>query len=139
VETQGSLTLMMVDVDYFKRYNDTYGHVAGDHALKKVASALTASMKRVTDFTARYGGEEFIIIATELTRQQAINHAKTICANVRALNIPHETSSHGFLTISCGVAHINPISTSNSSLLLQQADTALYAAKANGRDQAVLS
>jgi diguanylate cyclase (GGDEF)-like protein/PAS domain S-box-containing protein len=139
VETQGSLTLMMVDVDYFKRYNDTYGHVAGDHALKKVASALTASMKRVTDFTARYGGEEFIILATELTRQQAINHAKTICANVRALNIPHETSSHGFLTISCGVAHINPISTSNSSLLLQQADTALYAAKANGRDQAVLS
>lgn len=138
VETQGSLTLMMVDVDYFKRYNDTYGHVAGDHALKKVASSLTSSMKRVTDFTARFGGEEFIIVATDLTRQQAINYAKTICANLRNLNIPHETSSNGFLTISCGVAHINPISTSSSSLLLQQADAALYTAKANGRNQAVM-
>jgi diguanylate cyclase (GGDEF)-like protein/PAS domain S-box-containing protein len=138
VETQGSLTLMMVDVDYFKRYNDTYGHVAGDDVLKKVASALTASMKRVTDFTARYGGEEFIIVATDITRQQAINYGKTICANLRSLNIPHETSSYGFLTVSCGVAHINPLSTSSPGLLLQQADTALYNAKANGRNQAVI-
>lgn len=138
VETQGSLTLMMVDVDYFKRYNDTYGHVAGDDVLKKVASTLASSMKRVTDFTARYGGEEFIIVAMDITRQQAINYAKTICANLRNLNIPHESSSNGFLTISCGVAHTNPISTSSSSLLLQQADTALYNAKANGRNQAVM-
>lgn len=138
VETQGSLTVMMVDVDYFKRYNDTYGHGAGDNALKRVASILTASMKRITDFTARYGGEEFIILATDLTQQQAINYAKTICTNLRNLNIPHETSSHGYLTISCGVAHISPISTSNPDLLLQQADVALYNAKANGRNQAVM-
>lgn len=138
VDTQGSLTLMMIDVDYFKRYNDTYGHVAGDEALKKVASTLAASMKRVTDFTARYGGEEFIILATGLSRTQSLNYAKTICANLRNLNIPHQTSSLGFLTISCGIAHIHPISTSSSSLLLKQADTALYNAKANGRDQAVI-
>lgn len=138
VDTQGSLTLMMIDVDYFKRYNDTYGHIQGDNALKEVASTLAASMKRVTDFTARYGGEEFIILSTDLTRQQALNHAEKICANVRSLNIQHEASSYGYLTISCGVAHINPNSTSSSGLLLQQADNALYNAKANGRNQAVM-
>lgn len=138
IDTQGSLTLMMVDVDYFKRYNDTYGHIAGDDVLKKVASTLSASMRRDTDFTARYGGEEFIVLATEMTQQQAFHYGQTLCVNLRKLNIPHETSTEGFLTISCGIAHIKPISSSNPSLLLQQADTALYTAKANGRNQAVM-
>ncbi len=138
MEVDGSLTLMMIDVDYFKRYNDTYGHLAGDEALQKVASKLSTSMKRVTDFTARYGGEEFIVLAHNLTNHQAISYAHTICANVRNMCIKHANSTHGFLTISCGVSHIDLLSKTSPNLLLQQADTALYKAKANGRNQAMM-
>lgn len=139
IDSQGSLTVMMIDVDYFKRYNDTYGHLAGDDVLKIVASALAALMQRVTDFVARYGGEEFVILAIDLTRQQAINFAETICAKLRALNIEHKASPSNFLTISCGIAQIDSIAKNTSpKLLLNQADTALYKAKANGRNQAVI-
>lgn len=136
--TQGTLSLMMVDIDYFKRYNDTYGHVAGDEALRKVATALTNSMRRQTEFTARYGGEEFIVLATDMTLQQAIDMGNTLCANVRNLNIPHKESPSGYVTVSCGIAHVNPISSSNPGLLLQHADQALYMSKTNGRNQATL-
>jgi len=133
---QGTLSLMMVDIDYFKLYNDTYGHIAGDNALKQVASALTSSMIRDTDFTARYGGEEFIVLTTDMTMQQAINMGQTLCANVRNLNISHKGSPVKFLTVSCGIANVTQNSSSNPSLLLQHADQALYMAKANGRNQA---
>lgn len=135
---QGTLSLMMVDVDYFKSYNDTYGHIAGDEALKEVALALTGSMKRDTDFTARYGGEEFIVLASDMTIQQALDMGHTLCANIRNLNIPHKGSPNGCLTVSCGIAHANPISTSNPSSLLLCADKALYKSKSNGRNQASL-
>ena len=138
LNTQGTLSLMMIDIDYFKRYNDTYGHIAGDKALKEVASALSASMRRDTDFTARYGGEEFIVLATDMTKEQVIEVGHTLCTNVRNLNITHKASPFGFLTISCGIAHVNPISSSNPSLLLLHADTALYTSKTNGRNQATL-
>src|SRR5688500_13686776 len=80
--TQGTLSLMMVDIDYFKSYNDTYGHSAGDEALKEVALSLTGCMKRGTDFTARFGGEEFIVLAIDMTMQQALDMAYILCANV---------------------------------------------------------
>ena len=128
----------MVDIDYFKRHNDTYGHIAGDEALREVATALSASMRRQTDFTARYGGEEFIVLATDMTQQQAIEMGQILCANVRNLNIPHKASPDGYVTVSCGIAHINPISSSNPNLLLQHADEALYMSKTNGRNQATL-
>ena len=136
--TQGTLSLMMVDIDYFKLYNDNYGHVAGDEALREVATALTTSMRRVTDFTARYGGEEFIVLATDMTKQQAIDVGHILCANVRNLNIPHIGSPTGYLTVSCGIAHVNPISSSNPGLLLLHADQALYMSKENGRNQVTL-
>lgn len=136
--TQGTLTLMMVDIDHFKLYNDSYGHIAGDEALKEVASALAASMKRQTDFTARYGGEEFIVLATDMTKQQALDMGQILCAHVRNLNIPHTASPMGYVTVSCGIAHANPISSSNPSLILQHADEALYLSKTNGRNQATL-
>ncbi len=138
LNTRGTLSLMMVDIDYFKRYNDTYGHIAGDKALKEVASSLSASMRRDTDFTARYGGEEFIVLATDMTKEQVIEVGHTLCTNVRNLNITHKTSPIGLLTISCGIAHVNPISNSNPGLLLFHADTALYTSKTNGRNQATL-
>lgn len=136
--TQGTLTLMMVDIDYFKLYNDNYGHIAGDEALREVAMALTNSMRRLTDFTARYGGEEFIVLATDMTMQQAIDMGNTLCANVRNLNIPHIDSPSGYVTVSCGIAHVNPISSSNPGLLLLHADQALYMSKSNGRNLATL-
>ena len=136
--TQGTLSLMMVDIDYFKRYNDSYGHMAGDEALKKVASTLTATMKRETDFTARYGGEEFIVLAMDITKQQAIDMGHKLCTNIRSLNIPHIASPKEFVTVSCGIAHVNPISSSNPGSLLQHADQALYVSKANGRNQATI-
>lgn len=138
LNNQVSLTLMMLDVDYFKQYNDTYGHIAGDDALKVVASTLKSLMRRQTDFTARYGGEEFVMLATSLTRQQAIRYANSLCTKLKALNIKHENSPHGVLTISCGVAHINNVSKSSPYLLLQDADTALYYSKSNGRSQATM-
>ena len=136
--TQGTLTLMMVDIDYFKLYNDRYGHIAGDEALKEVATTLTNSMRRLTEFTARYGGEEFIVLATDMTLQQAIDMGHTLCANVRNLNIPHQDSPNGYVTVSCGIAHVNPISSSNPGLLLLHADQALYTSKTNGRNIATL-
>lgn len=136
--TKGTLSLMMVDIDYFKRYNDTYGHIAGDEALREVASAINGSMRRDTDFTARYGGEEFVVLAIDMTNQQSLDMGNLLCARVRNLNIPHEGSPHGYVTISCGIANVNPISSGNPSQLLQQADQALYMSKANGRNQAVI-
>lgn len=136
--TQGNLTIMMVDIDYFKLYNDTYGHAAGDMALKEVALALTDSMKRETDFTARYGGEEFVVLATDMTVQQAIDYGNTLCETVKNLNIPHIGSPHKAVTVSCGIAHVNMVTRSNPRLILLHADEALYKAKENGRNLAVI-
>ena len=136
--TKGTLSLMMVDIDYFKIYNDTYGHIAGDEALKEVALALNTSMKRDTDFTARYGGEEFIVLATDMTMQQSLDMGNALCANVRNLNILHKGSPNGYVTVSCGIAHANPITSSNPSEILLYADKALYTSKTNGRNQATM-
>ena len=136
--TQGTLSLMMVGIDYFKLYNDGYGHIAIDEVLKKVATALANSMTNLTEFTARYGSEEFIVLATDITKQQAIDMGNTFCANVRNLNIPHKESPSGYITVSCGIAHVNLISSSNPGLLLQHADQALYTSKTNGCNQATI-
>jgi len=138
VESQNSLAVMFIDVDYFKLFNDTYGHIAGDEALKTVASCLHDSMRRNNDFVARYGGEEFIVLATDMDKEQAIAHAHLLCQNVRNLNIPHPSSPHHFLTISCGVVYSKPHSESTSTAFLNCADQALYQAKAKGRNQVVI-
>ena len=127
---------MMVDIDYFKLYNDTYGHLAGDKALKEVATALTDSMKRESDFTARYGGEEFVVLAANMEKQQAIDYGNNLCELIKNLEIPHIGSPFGVLTVSCGLAHVNFVSNINPRLLLLHADEALYIAKENGRNQA---
>lgn len=136
--TQGNLTIMMVDIDYFKSYNDTYGHVAGDKALREVATSLTDAMKRESDFTARYGGEEFVVLATEMTTQQAIDYGNILCDTVRNLEIPHRGSPFGILTVSCGIAHVNLDLSINPRLLLLHADEALYEAKEDGRNKAII-
>ncbi len=137
-DTQGNLTIMMIDIDYFKPYNDTYGHIAGDKALREVAIALTDSMKRESDFTARYGGEEFVVLATDMTIEQAIDYGTTLCNTINNLEIPHSGSPFKMMTVSCGIAHVNVISSSNPRLLLLHADEALYKAKEGGRNQAII-
>ncbi len=136
--THGNLTIMMVDIDYFKPYNDTYGHIAGDKALINVAKALTGCMKRDTDFTARYGGEEFVVLANEMTKQEAVDYGNTLCNTVKNLMIPHMGSPFKILTVSCGIAHVNLVSSINPRLLLLHADEALYEAKEDGRNKAII-
>ena len=136
-DTQGHLMVMFVDIDYFKRFNDTYGHIAGDEALKKVATALHGSLRRSSDFVARYGGEEFIVLAAEMSAMQAFHYAQSICLEIRELEIPHVNSPHGSLTISCGIACLEPNKKDLPKQLLHQADLALYKAKELGRNQAV--
>lgn len=135
IDTQENLVMMFIDVDYFKGFNDTYGHIAGDDALRKVASILDDSLRRDSEFVARFGGEEFIVLATEMTAEQAIMHAENLCRSVRDLDIPHAASPHQFLTISCGVVRMKPSSIAQPEVLLEQADRALYQAKARGRNQ----
>ncbi len=138
VDSQSEVTLMMLDIDNFKKYNDIYGHIAGNEVLKKVAHTLTSSMKRATDFVARFGGEEFVVLTINMTDHEAIEYGQALCLRIQELNIVHEASLNGVLTISCGLAHVQAGLASSPAWLLNRADKALYAAKSNGRNQAVI-
>ena len=130
-----SLSLILCDVDYFKRYNDTYGHLAGDSCLKQVAVALQEAVKRSGDLVARYGGEEFAILLPKTDLEGAILVAETICSQVRSLQIPHKNSPiKPYVTISLGVASVIPEPPLIPETLILRADQALYQAKTNGRD-----
>lgn len=132
-----TLTVVMFDIDHFKKYNDTFGHVAGDRCIVVVASEIAQSAKRPNDIAARYGGEEFAMIlpGTDAAAAKAI--ANDVRANIQARNIVHSGSSGGFVTISAGVATLTESET-DGEMLLRAADTALYAAKASGRDRVVV-
>ena len=133
---QTPLSLVMLDIDYFKLFNDTYGHVAGDDCLRKVAGILTATIQRATDFASRYGGEEFVLVLPATGEQGALTLAEKIRRGVEELAIPHEKSPvAGVVTVSIGVAAIVPMRDSEGSLLLVAADRALYQAKTAGRNQ----
>ena len=129
------LTLIMIDVDFFKQFNDIYGHNAGDNALKRVADSLNKSFMRSSDFVARYGGVEFVVLSAGMTQKQAELFTATLCQRVRDLGIPHSTSSTGYLTVSIGFSVQAFATHDHSSVLLGRADKALYAAKQRGRDQ----
>ncbi len=131
------LSIILCDVDYFKLYNDTYGHQAGDECLKQVASAITKAV-RTSDLAARYGGEEFAIILPNANHEVALRVAERIVTYVRALNVPHSGSKVSyFVTLSCGVASIKADGDFPSLDLLVKADRALYRAKEAGRDRVV--
>jgi diguanylate cyclase (GGDEF)-like protein len=132
---KASLSLILCDVDCFKLYNDTYGHLAGDDALRQVAQTISQTVKRPADLVARYGGEEFAVILpnTDITGAMAV--AKEIQTNVQALQLPHPTSTISkFITLSIGVAAIIPDSKSSADTLVAAADQGLYQAKAQGRN-----
>ena len=161
------LSLLMIDVDHFKRYNDHYGHVEGDECLKRVAQTLASRVTRADELLARYGGEEFAVLLPETEAAQALVLAQKMCAAVHALGIAHADSDTApCVTVSIGVACIHPVfntagdlqsdnalSTDSSTLdpelaqaldgamaqaLFEQADAALYTAKQQGRNRAVL-
>jgi diguanylate cyclase (GGDEF)-like protein len=129
-----SLSLLMIDVDHFKKFNDAYGHVQGDEALRKVADCIIASLRRGNDLGARYGGEEFAVLLPETGLLGAYHVAETIRAAVQAAAIAHTESPFGCLTVSIGVASVDVSESSKQSDLVLTADAALYRAKLNGRN-----
>ena len=130
------LAILMMDIDYFKRYNDTYGHNMGDECLKTVAQTLQNSIKRAGDFVARYGGEEFIAVLPNTDKEGACMVANKILENIRACNIPHEKNdAASCVTISIGVTAETVKHTHKSVDYIKCADKALYLSKQNGRNQ----
>lgn len=133
--TSSCLSLIMCDLDYFKLYNDTYGHQQGDQCLQQVAQAISDTLKRPADVVARYGGEEFIIILPQTHRSGAIKVAEKISMAIKQLKIPHLNSKvDSIITMSMGVACMIPDSQENPLSLLKAADLALYQAKKQGRN-----
>ena len=132
------LSIIMIDVDHFKAFNDNYGHQAGDECLKQVAAALKNGVHRPTDLVARYGGEEFVVVMPETDKDGAFHIAETLRNAVERLAIPHTSSHHEKVTISLGVACTTPESASTDEELLKLADSALYQAKNSGRNTVYL-
>jgi diguanylate cyclase (GGDEF)-like protein len=131
-----SLSLMILDVDHFKRFNDTYGHSAGDVVLKKVAQTLQAELRRPGDFVARYGGEEFVIVLPEIDAEGAQSVARQICQQVEGLQIRHaDTTTGPWLTVSIGGATCIPAWPEIDRSFFSTADNQLYRAKHEGRNQ----
>lgn len=131
-----ALSLLLVDVDYFKNYNDAYMHQAGDEALKIIANVIASHANRPGDMAARYGGEEFALILSDCDRPGAMQIAQRLCHEVHAMAIPHEHSKcNDVITVSIGVMAINAPESDDYSDLITNADQALYEAKAAGRNQ----
>jgi diguanylate cyclase (GGDEF)-like protein/PAS domain S-box-containing protein len=129
------ISLIMTDVDYFKKYNDHYGHQTGDSCLRAVAEVIQKCVKRSGDLSARYGGEEFAIIMPETDIAGATHVAESIREELSQLQIPHECSSVApYVTISCGVAAMIPRNENKPQELIEKADQSLYSAKQKGRN-----
>lgn len=132
---QGPLALIFCDVDYFKRYNDTYGHPAGDRCLVSIAKVLRSAVKRPADLIARYGGEEFVIVLPNTSEEGGLRVIQTIQQAIEHLKLPHRTSLIADrVTLSFGLAWTIPSHDIAFQVLIDQADQALYQAKQNGRN-----
>ncbi len=130
-----NITFMMADVDFFKQYNDIYGHIQGDSALIGVAKVLNSVLKRPTDFVFRLGGEEFGILITDTNIQESENIANRLCQEMLGCKIEHKGSiASEFLTISIGVVNCLITETIDEENILKKADSKLYEAKALGRN-----
>jgi diguanylate cyclase (GGDEF)-like protein len=130
------LSIIMLDIDYFKQYNDFYGHPGGDACLKSVASILASSVHRKRDLVGRYGGEEFIIILPETTLSDTLKISRRLLANITQAALPHEKSTIGqIVTLSAGAACGEVTVTGDVDSILKAADDCLYEAKKKGRNQ----
>ncbi|KDR25306.1 diguanylate cyclase [Caballeronia grimmiae] len=132
------VSALFIDVDYFKRYNDTYGHASGDDALVAVAHHLQRSVHRPGNIVARYGGEEFVVILPGTAAEAAVGFARRVCASIQELAIPNTAAPGHVITVSVGCATAHPVAMNDDPFaLLSEADNALYAAKRAGRNRAV--
>lgn len=135
VEQRTCLGLLVVDIDYFKAYNDYYGHLQGDECLRKVAACMQTHSRK-TDLVARFGGEEFVILMVEATTDSVLQAAESIRQNVEALHVPnHGHSAQSVITASVGGAALCPVEGLEPADLLAHADAALYTAKQQGRNR----
>lgn len=135
IRTETPIALLMVDVDYFKPYNDGYGHQKGDHALQTIATCILQNIRRPGDLGARYGGEEFVALLPDTDWTGAITVAEGIRRAVEGLGIPHVGSPSGQLTVSIGVTVVRPLHGEAEDVVVQEADQALYDAKHTGRNR----
>lgn len=129
------LAVYMIDIDHFKKYNDNYGHIAGDRALKQVAEVIRGSARRASDLVFRYGGEEFCVVSSGVNSHDALFIAESIVDGVRRLNTPHVSGENGKLTVSIGLTYGHSLEDLDTEALLRRADRALYAAKTSGRNR----
>lgn len=135
-----SLAVMLADVDFFKRYNDCYGHQAGDLCLQKVAQAFKRALLRPADFSARYGGEEFALLVPGADADTAMHIAQRVRNEVHALALPHSRSDvAAIVTVSIGIACFDASNAIDIDAMLRAADVQLYRAKEAGRDQACIA
>lgn len=132
-------SLLMVDIDFFKLYNDRYGHLAGDDCLRSVSQALGRSVFRACDIVARYGGEEFAIILPDTPSQEAEVVALRVMRKIASLNMVHEDNNHKVVSVSVGLATLVPSGEFKPEQLIWMADEALYRAKKLGRNRFVIN
>ena len=137
IRSNGFLSVIMIDVDFFKNLNDNYGHAAGDVCLKQVAQSLKNTVRRSADSIARYGGEEFVAILPDITHDDALAVAEKLRENVARLEIrnPTQANKNNSVTVSLGVATVQPLKGFNEDAILKLADKALYEAKQSGRNR----
>lgn len=134
------LSFLLIDIDFFKQYNDCYGHLAGDTCLRLVADVLKSLIPHSANLVARYGGEEFSVVLPSTSKEKALHMAEKIRRSVESLRIPHPMSCTGrYLTVSIGAATVTPIAGMPRTFLIQQADDALYQAKDKGRNRVAAS
>ncbi|MCX8023277.1 MAG: diguanylate cyclase [Syntrophorhabdaceae bacterium] len=135
IRIQHPLSLIMIDIDFFKNFNDYYGHVAGDECLRQIAQVLSNMVKRASDLLARYGGEEFACVLPDTDNDGAYIFAQKLKDGIRALSIPHAQSSvASYVTVSMGIATMVPKQGQSESAIIEAADKALYEAKQKGRN-----
>jgi len=133
---KNTLSFLMIDVDYFKKYNDHYGHQAGDECLRVIAATLDEQLFRPADVVARYGGEEFSVLLPGTANEGAIEVAERVIESIQAIKLPHAASGiSSYITISIGIASTDSKINNNIPKLVKSADQALYQAKTNGRNQ----
>jgi two-component system cell cycle response regulator len=126
----------MFDIDFFKLYNDFYGHLGGDDCLRQVAKVIARAAKRAGDLTARYGGEEFTVVLPNTTAEGANIVARKIFYGMASLKLPHARSSIGpYVTLSCGIATVIPSAEQSPDTLIRSADSALFQAKSTGKNR----
>lgn len=134
LRSKGSIGLLMIDIDYFKLFNDHYGHLAGDECLKAVGSRIAECCKRSTDFVARYGGEEFAVVSIDATAAGMSELSEIIRGAIYELNLRHSGSAFGRITVSIGSAIMRPDHSTSETMVIERADKALYMAKERGRN-----